>query len=643
MDNVKQYYCENYCLQGEASGDTPARWNYDRHGDDWGCGGTEQSPIDIIEEDAAPSVTEYLKIWWASVPIRTKVINTGHTFLVQAAVSRLVGTSHDDHRHNALYDAVQFHFHHPSEHKINGKSFALEMQIVHAITEDHFQPDIPRRNIAILSILFDVDDDAAPNPFVEALHLDRVGEEITLNVYDMLGFIQHPEFFGYRGSLTTPPCPEAVTWFVLKDPLTITSHQLHYFKLSEKGNNRKCQALNGRTVYKGNCSPMFGSSNAHFASSSEQKHVSLSFGHMAVAKALEEESTSELLVMGFEDFRSAGHFPRFPDSKPLLKPWSSLDASSSLNIYISHTWFEDKDPDNAYNEKYRLCVDATEKLMAIANVSSGYLWMDSMCSSMRDPSSSHLKHLWAVMEFCDCMLTPVITHGEPEFVAFTGPLSYFSDYKSYLWNGNERAYVNRAMCRLDMFFAAAVPLTQQQKAKGEKFKAGLSVALKEGRRAHVLYGAKEKRERANPHFLPPLQHSYLEALNPVAGYVRDAGEQQLMKSIMQTMEPYVKRPQSTFNGHYVLKSSVGDQKGLRVYLNGDVYEGGHLYGHRNGKGIYSYAEGETYEGDWKDGMTHGVGKICFADGSVYFGQIKFDVFDGRGRMEFANGDKYEGI
>ncbi len=647
MDNVKQYYCDYYSLHGETNGDSQSRWNYDRHGDDWECQGNEQSPIDIIEKDAAPSVTEYLKVWWASVPIQTKVINNGHTLIVQASVSRLVGTSHDDKRHNALYDAIQFHFHHPSEHKINGRSFPLEMHIVHAITEDHFQPDTPRRNIANLSILFEVDDHSPPNPLIECLQLDSIGTEITINMYDMLGFIQHPEFFGYRGSLTTPPCAEVVSWFVLKEPLTITSKQLEHFKLGIKGNNRNCQPLRGRTVYRGNCTPMFSSKNEHFAAASEKKHESLSFGHIAVAKALHQESSSELLVIGFEDFKAAGHFPCFPESKPLLRPLSSLDTSGALNIYISHTWFEeknhDRDPDNAYNEKYRLCVDAAEKLMAIAHVDSSYLWMDSMCSTMNDLSPLHLKHLWAVMEFCDCMLTPIISHGEPEFIAFTGPLSYFSDYKSHLWNGSERAYVNRAMSRLEMFFAAAVPLTPTQSAKSEKFKAGIGMALKEGRRAHVLYGAKEKRERANPHFLPPLQHSYLESLNPAAGYVHDASQLVLVKEILATMEPYIKIPQSTFNGHHVWKSSVGDRKGLRVYRNGDVYEGEHLYGHRHGKGFYSYAEGETYEGDWKDGMTHGVGKICFADGSVYFGQIKFDVFDGRGRMEFANGDKYEGM
>ncbi len=66
----------------------------------------------------------------------------------------------------------------------------------------------------------------------------------------------------YKGSLTTPPCSEIVTWLVVNNPQPISKDQLDvvnfHFKSNKtfaggNGNNRATQALNERSVYiKGN-------------------------------------------------------------------------------------------------------------------------------------------------------------------------------------------------------------------------------------------------------------------------------------------------------------------------------------------------------------------------------------------------------
>ena len=57
-------------------------------------------------------------------------------------------------------------------------------------------------------------------------------------------------FFTYAGSLTTPPCTEGITWYVLKAPIEMSAAQIAAFtKLEHLGHtNRPLQNLGGRAV-----------------------------------------------------------------------------------------------------------------------------------------------------------------------------------------------------------------------------------------------------------------------------------------------------------------------------------------------------------------------------------------------------------
>jgi carbonic anhydrase len=54
--------------------------------------------------------------------------------------------------------------------------------------------------------------------------------------------------YRYEGSLTTPPCSEAVTWLVMTEPIQLSEKQLQTFEKLFKGNNRPVQPLNRRKV-----------------------------------------------------------------------------------------------------------------------------------------------------------------------------------------------------------------------------------------------------------------------------------------------------------------------------------------------------------------------------------------------------------
>ena len=56
-------------------------------------------------------------------------------------------------------------------------------------------------------------------------------------------------FYTYKGSLTTPPCSETVSWLVMKEPMTVSKSQVEKFKALVHGNtNRPVQPLYGRVI-----------------------------------------------------------------------------------------------------------------------------------------------------------------------------------------------------------------------------------------------------------------------------------------------------------------------------------------------------------------------------------------------------------
>jgi carbonic anhydrase len=55
-------------------------------------------------------------------------------------------------------------------------------------------------------------------------------------------------YFTFTGSLTTPPCTEGVTWFVLKSPVQVSPDQVAAFAKRYPHNARPVQPLHRRMV-----------------------------------------------------------------------------------------------------------------------------------------------------------------------------------------------------------------------------------------------------------------------------------------------------------------------------------------------------------------------------------------------------------
>ena len=90
--------------------------------------------------------------------------------------------------------------------------------------------------VAALAVLFDLSlvDNEDLNPIIHALPAIRTGDwKITshgqLKLRNLLP-LDTKSFYRYFGSMTTPPCQEAVTWTVFNEKLTISENQLRVFR-----------------------------------------------------------------------------------------------------------------------------------------------------------------------------------------------------------------------------------------------------------------------------------------------------------------------------------------------------------------------------------------------------------------------------
>jgi len=194
--------------------------------------GKYESPIDINKATLANLPA--LVFNYAATP--ASVVDNGHTVMVTYAPGSTLTVG------GKQYQLQQFHFHHPSEEAIHGKHADMVVHLVHADAEGH---------LAVVAVLLKR---GAANPVLAQIKSKVAAEkehpvalaEHSLDAKDLL-----PASLGYYtfpGSLTTPPCTEGVTWYVLKAPVEIAAEQLAWFAKLYPSNARPLQPLHDRAV-----------------------------------------------------------------------------------------------------------------------------------------------------------------------------------------------------------------------------------------------------------------------------------------------------------------------------------------------------------------------------------------------------------
>src|SRR5262249_55672241 len=140
-----------------------------------------------------------------------------------------------------VYGLTQFHFHTLSEHTVAGRHGVMELHAVFA--------DPASDNKAVVGLLYVI---GGKNDFLSALLANglpkKSGDQINsipsqpINLADAL--TSTSRYYSYPGSLTTPPCTETVTWFVLHEDAELSSEQFDAFRGILGNNFRPLQKRN---------------------------------------------------------------------------------------------------------------------------------------------------------------------------------------------------------------------------------------------------------------------------------------------------------------------------------------------------------------------------------------------------------------
>lgn len=222
-----------------------AHWSYegDTGPESWGqlkpdftaCAiGKRQSPINIEDGATLQGPAEPLQFHYQASG--ASVVNNGHTIQVDMLGENFITLR------GSNYKLVQFHFHHPSEERVNFKSFAMVAHLVHKNAEGQ---------LAVVAVLLEPGaTNAVINTVWTYMPLDS-GDRVRMpaDALDLTTLLPTDQrYYQFLGSLTTPPCTEGVLWVVLKTPTTISREQIKLFSQLFPNNARPVQPLNNRPV-----------------------------------------------------------------------------------------------------------------------------------------------------------------------------------------------------------------------------------------------------------------------------------------------------------------------------------------------------------------------------------------------------------
>ena len=196
--------------------------------------GNRQSPIDIkdgIKVDLEPIKFSYR-------PSTFRIVDNGHTVQVEVGDSSISLTG-------KTYELIQFHFHRPSEEKVNGQRFEMVAHLVHKADDGQ---------LAVVAVLLER---GTENAFIQSIWNNMPLEKnvpvappsATIDLNTLLPGSRN--YYTYMGSLTTPPCSEGVLWLVMKQPVQVSPDQINIFSRLYKNNARPIQPSGGRLIKEG--------------------------------------------------------------------------------------------------------------------------------------------------------------------------------------------------------------------------------------------------------------------------------------------------------------------------------------------------------------------------------------------------------
>lgn len=194
--------------------------------------GRKQSPVNL---EQAKVQIDLRPLQFSYQPTEIILENNGHTIGPKLSADNYLTAG--GHR----FSLVGFHFHAPSEHLVDGVPYEMELHLVHKDDQGRlavvgiFIEESAKANLALDKIWRELPEQSG----------DRV-PEVTINPKDLLP--KDTGYYSYQGSLTTPPCSEGVSWYVIRNAVPASSNQIDKFTRIFRNNARPAQPLHGRTI-----------------------------------------------------------------------------------------------------------------------------------------------------------------------------------------------------------------------------------------------------------------------------------------------------------------------------------------------------------------------------------------------------------
>jgi carbonic anhydrase len=223
------------------AGGAATRWSYTGSGgpEHWAqldsdfaaCAGQQQSPIDLTA--ATPQDLVNPQPAYLTGPAR--IVDNGHTVQVDVEPGSFLTVD------GIPYQLLQFHFHSPSEHTVDGSSFPVELHLVHQAETGA---------LAVIGVLITGGEANLPLVPLIADIPGKVGRQARLRLpIDPTSLLPSDRrAYRYSGSLTTPPCSEGVTWLVMATPIQASGQQIAALARTLQGNSRPPQPRSQREL-----------------------------------------------------------------------------------------------------------------------------------------------------------------------------------------------------------------------------------------------------------------------------------------------------------------------------------------------------------------------------------------------------------
>jgi carbonic anhydrase len=192
--------------------------------------GAQQSPLNLT--GAIKSDIPQIGIHWKA---GGTIVNNGHAVQIDVPDGSTLT------RGGKTYDLLQFHFHAPSEHLVEGKTFPMEVHFVHKDRESG--------GLGVLGVFLAPGAKNETFASLAAVIPAETGGKALVKDVDPNSLLPDSlAYWSYEGSLTTPPCSEIVDWMVAREPLQVAASDIDKFTALYPMNARPVLAPNRRFI-----------------------------------------------------------------------------------------------------------------------------------------------------------------------------------------------------------------------------------------------------------------------------------------------------------------------------------------------------------------------------------------------------------